>query len=100
MLTGRQPNPAKLELLKNNANDSLDKFEELFLSDGPFINGHEISFADIQASCEIEQPSKCFHLLTFVMYYLMFNIKDKYILHRLIFMQGWLASILWRIAQN
>lgn len=58
MLTGRQPKAEKLELLKGNANQALDKFEELFLSDGPFINGHEISFADIQAACEIEQPSK------------------------------------------
>nr|WCC58248.1 glutathione S-transferase [Pharsalia antennata] len=56
MLTGRQPNAAKLELLKDNANNALDQFEELFLSDGPFINGDEISFADIQAACEIEQP--------------------------------------------
>uniref|UniRef100_V5H2P1 Glutathione S-transferase n=1 Tax=Anoplophora glabripennis TaxID=217634 RepID=V5H2P1_ANOGL len=59
MLTGRQPKTAKLELLKNNMNDSLDKFEELFLSDGPFISGNEISFGDVQAACEIEQPSKC-----------------------------------------
>lgn len=67
MLTGRQPNPKKLELLENNMNDSLDKFEEYFLSDGAFVNGQEISFADILAACEIEQPSKFFVLFFFLL---------------------------------
>ncbi|KAJ8971841.1 hypothetical protein NQ317_001554 [Molorchus minor] len=35
----------------------LDKFEEIFLSDGSFVNGFsKITFADILAACEIEQP--------------------------------------------
>ncbi|KAJ8942023.1 hypothetical protein NQ318_002777 [Aromia moschata] len=36
--------------------NSLDQLEELFLSDGPFINGFQkITIADVLAACEVEQ---------------------------------------------
>nr|WET52674.1 glutathione S-transferase [Phaedon brassicae]WET52799.1 glutathione S-transferase [Phaedon brassicae] len=57
MRTGRQPSPEKYESSKKYMLRSLSTFEELFLSDdGPFLMGKQISYADIQAACEIEQP--------------------------------------------
>lgn len=39
--------------------ETLDKIEKVWLKDGPFIGGRtELSFADILAACEIEQPSE------------------------------------------
>ncbi|KAJ8929157.1 hypothetical protein NQ314_018181 [Rhamnusium bicolor] len=55
-LTGKQPTPEKLKKVEDDMANILDKFEELFLANGPFINGLKISFADILAACEIEQP--------------------------------------------
>lgn len=38
---------------------TLDKFENLWLKPGRFISGtNKISFADLLAACELEQPSK------------------------------------------
>ncbi|XP_018576339.1 glutathione S-transferase theta-1-like [Anoplophora glabripennis] len=56
MLTGEKPDPEKLKFLESNMIDTLDKFQELFISETPFINGQTISFADILAACEIVQP--------------------------------------------
>lgn len=47
--------------------ETLDKIEKIWLKDGPFIGGRkEISFADILAACEIEQPSEHFHRVKFI----------------------------------
>nr|WCC58247.1 glutathione S-transferase [Pharsalia antennata] len=55
-LTGEQPDLKTVKFLENNMINALDKFQELFISDNPFVNGQTISFADILAACEIEQP--------------------------------------------
>lgn len=40
-------------------NETLDKIENLWLKPGRFISGNnQLSFADVLAACEIEQPSK------------------------------------------
>ncbi|XP_023017115.1 glutathione S-transferase theta-1 [Leptinotarsa decemlineata] len=55
--TGKDPVPEKVEKAKKYMVKSLSDFEELFLSgDGPFVFGDQISYADLQAACEIEQP--------------------------------------------
>ncbi|KAJ8915162.1 hypothetical protein NQ315_000414 [Exocentrus adspersus] len=55
-ITGKQPDPKKLKILEGNVVNALDKFQEFFLADTPFINSQTVSFADILAACEIEQP--------------------------------------------
>lgn len=37
---------------------ALDNFQNLFLSESKFMFGNEISYADVAAACEIEQPRK------------------------------------------
>lgn len=59
ILTRKQPDPRELKRLEDNMTTTLDKFQELFLLDGPFVNGQKISFADILAACEIEQLREC-----------------------------------------
>nr|WET52684.1 glutathione S-transferase [Phaedon brassicae]WET52805.1 glutathione S-transferase [Phaedon brassicae] len=54
--TGKQPSAEESARHEKNMLRSLKDFERLFLSDKPFIHGNEISFSDLQAACEIEQP--------------------------------------------
>lgn len=46
----------------------LEQFEECFLNNGKFIGGNEISYADIAAACEIEQPRKSVELTLILLY--------------------------------
>ncbi|KAJ8941749.1 hypothetical protein NQ314_010286 [Rhamnusium bicolor] len=56
MITGKQPTPEQLNKSEDDMVNTLNRFVEYFLKDGPFINGAaKISFSDILAACEIEQ---------------------------------------------
>lgn len=59
---GPSPDDAQVNAAaQKQMGESLDFIENVWLKDGPFIGGQkEISFADILAACEIEQPSKFF----------------------------------------
>ncbi|KAG5867390.1 hypothetical protein JTB14_022928 [Gonioctena quinquepunctata] len=54
--TGREPSAESMKKSKKYMLKSLAEFEDLFLARGPFVFGEKISYADIQAACEIEQP--------------------------------------------
>ncbi|XP_050503681.1 glutathione S-transferase theta-1-like isoform X1 [Diabrotica virgifera virgifera] len=55
MKTGRQPSEEEVRKAKKYMEKSLQDFQNYFLSNGKFINGDQISYADIHAACEIEQ---------------------------------------------
>lgn len=57
-MKGEAPNAKKVQFYEDKMLTCLEQFQEYFLSDGTFINGNQISFADILAACEIEQPRK------------------------------------------
>lgn len=50
----------------------LEQFEECFLENKKFISGNEISYADIAAACEIEQPRKSFELCFIILVMIIF----------------------------
>lgn len=54
-MRNKEPNSSRVEFYKKEMITSLKQFEEYFLKDS-FINGENISYADIAAACEIEQP--------------------------------------------
>ncbi|VEN52334.1 unnamed protein product [Callosobruchus maculatus] len=57
MMTGKQPSDEQVKKNQKAMEKTLTDFERIFLSsEAPFITGTEISFADLQAACEIEQP--------------------------------------------
>jgi len=47
-------------------NHTLNEFEQLFLNSKKFMIGNSISYADLAAICEIDQPSE----------YLSYNVND------------------------
>lgn len=57
---GSSPDDAQVNAAaQRQMGEVLDKIENIWLKDGAFIGGQkDISFADILAACEIEQPSK------------------------------------------
>lgn len=57
-LVGLDLDAAKVERLKQNMIDCLDVFESEWLDSGrkAFLAGDKISYADVLAACEIEQP--------------------------------------------
>ncbi|EAT39159.2 AAEL009020-PA [Aedes aegypti] len=57
-LLGMEVNQAKVDRLRANMIECLDVFEREWLDEGrkPFVAGKELSFADVVAACEIEQP--------------------------------------------
>ncbi|KAL1376176.1 hypothetical protein pipiens_004474 [Culex pipiens pipiens] len=59
-LLGMELDPAKVERLRKNMADGLDLFQRVWLEDGKkaFVAGESLSYADVLAACEIEQP-KC-----------------------------------------
>lgn len=59
-LRGKEPNPERVAFYKEQMIKALKNFQELFLSESTFINGEQISYADIAAACEIEQTRKNF----------------------------------------
>nr|APX61052.1 putative glutathione S-transferase theta class member 2 [Leptinotarsa decemlineata] len=54
--TGVHPTEEKVSGDKKALLKSLTDFDQLFLGDGLFIHGNQISYSDIHAACEIEQP--------------------------------------------
>ena len=61
-MTGKEPNEKRVEEFKGRMVESLDKIENLWLKNSPYIVGNQISIADIIAACEIEQTSKYIQL--------------------------------------
>ncbi|XP_062539528.1 glutathione S-transferase theta-2B-like [Armigeres subalbatus] len=57
-LLGLEVDQAKAERLRAKMIDGLDVFEREWLDGGrqPFVTGKELTFADVLAACEIEQP--------------------------------------------
>lgn len=58
LMSGNPPSETKLAFLKTNMEKTLDLLENTWLesSQKPFLTTKEISFADILAACELEQP--------------------------------------------
>lgn len=58
-----EPDAKLVKMFETGMLKGLKQFEELFLANGKFINGNEISYADLAAATEIEQPRESsFHL--------------------------------------
>lgn len=57
-LTGSETPPGEIEKTFTGMTDCLDKIEELWLSQGKYIVGDQLTVADLFAACEIEQPRK------------------------------------------
>ncbi|CAH1954574.1 unnamed protein product [Acanthoscelides obtectus] len=56
MMTGRTPSESATQTTKKNMIKSLGDFQRLFMSeDKKYIVGDQISFADLQAACEVDQ---------------------------------------------
>lgn len=58
LMTGEEPNPQKILKLEENMAQCLDNVQDLWLSQGKYIAGDNITVADIVAASEIEQPRK------------------------------------------
>lgn len=56
-LSGKKVDPNKIEPFKDRMIDSLDKLEEVWLAESKFINGNDLSIADISCLNDIEQIS-------------------------------------------
>ncbi|XP_059475185.1 glutathione S-transferase theta-1-like isoform X2 [Neocloeon triangulifer] len=56
LMTGKPPTEKDLNKWMKSMNETLDKIENIWLKDTPFLNSHQISIADILGACEIEQP--------------------------------------------
>lgn len=58
MMTGKPVDESRVKLFKSNMLQTLDLLENVWLesSDKAFLTTNEISFADILAACELEQP--------------------------------------------
>lgn len=56
--TGKPPNESEIAAAKRNMENVLNTFENVWLEspEKPFLASKEISFADILAACELEQP--------------------------------------------
>lgn len=60
---GKETQPDKIEKLEKDVAGVLDDVERLWLSQGNFVSGNEVSVADIFAACEIEQLRKLCYLI-------------------------------------
>jgi len=58
MMTGKPINEQMVKFFKKRMEETLDTFENVWLksSEKQFLTTNEISFADILAACELEQP--------------------------------------------
>lgn len=58
MMTGKPINEPMVKFFKKRMEETLDTFENIWLqsSEKQFLATNEISFADILAACELEQP--------------------------------------------
>lgn len=61
-LTGEPTDASMMNFSESGMLNVLDQMETLWLKEQKFINGDQISAADIWAACEIEQPSECKNL--------------------------------------
>ncbi|CAB3383917.1 Hypothetical predicted protein [Cloeon dipterum] len=61
ILSGRPPNEEMIEKRLKLMNETLDKIENIWLKDRPFLAGDKISIADILGACEVEQPRMVGH---------------------------------------
>uniref|UniRef100_D3TLP3 Glutathione S-transferase n=2 Tax=Glossina TaxID=44049 RepID=D3TLP3_GLOMM len=55
-LQKRQPNESAVNMAEKQLNHTLNEFEQLFLHSKGFMIGDNISYADLLAICEIDQP--------------------------------------------
>lgn len=55
-MTGTETPARKVEKALSGMEDCLDKIETLWLSQGKYLAGDELTVADLFAACEIEQP--------------------------------------------
>ncbi|GJQ73309.1 GstT1 [Trypoxylus dichotomus] len=55
-MTGNEGDENMVIIFESRMMDALDQMESLWLQEKQFINGDQISAADIWAACEIEQP--------------------------------------------
>lgn len=58
MLSGNPPDEKTVAKRMRDMLVTLDKLENVWLKDKPFLTGDKISIADILGACEIEQPRK------------------------------------------
>lgn len=67
MLSGKPVNEQRVKSFQKQMESSLDALENIWLesSDKEFLASKEISFADILAACELEQPSMALYQDTF-----------------------------------
>ncbi|XP_017784965.1 PREDICTED: glutathione S-transferase theta-1-like [Nicrophorus vespilloides] len=56
IITGKEMEPKKLAGYKKRMEDCLDSMEILWLSNGKYICGDNLTAADLWAACEVEQP--------------------------------------------
>lgn len=58
LMTGKPPVQSKVDLFKGQMEKTLESLENIWLesSDKAFLASNELSFADILAACELEQP--------------------------------------------
>lgn len=58
LMTGKPPKESTLSMLQGQMEKSLDSLENIWLesAEKSYLAGSEISFADILAACELEQP--------------------------------------------
>lgn len=54
----RSPSHFQVNTASKQLEHTLNDFEQLFLNSRKFILGDNISFADLSAICEIDQPSE------------------------------------------
>lgn len=57
-MKGKPANEIRVAQLETNMINTLDLIENVWLKDKQFLCGNEISISDINAVCEINQPSK------------------------------------------
>ncbi|CAG9860580.1 unnamed protein product [Phyllotreta striolata] len=55
LISGKQPSEDRIKSLTKYMEKSLTDFENIFLTNGPYILGDNLSYVDIHAACEIEQ---------------------------------------------
>lgn len=60
-MTNEPIDTKKLEVYQSQLETCLDKIENIFLRDAPFLAGDEISIADLLGICELQQPLSVRH---------------------------------------
>jgi len=60
MLSGNPPDEKMVAKRMRDMTQTLDRLEQVWLKDKPFLTGDKITIADILGACEVEQPRKFF----------------------------------------